>query len=344
MQTITKVALDAMGGDNAPAEIVKGAVDAVSSREDIKVFLVGQEDVVREELQKYPYPQERIEVVDAPEVIEMAEPPVQAIRKKKQSSLVVGMNMVKQREADAFVSAGSSGAVLVGGQTIVGRIRGIKRPPLAPIIPTETGISLLIDCGANVDCKPDYLAQFAVMGSIYMDKVFKVNNPRVAIINNGAEEGKGNDLVKAAAPMVASMPVNYIGNVEGRELTSGDVDVAVCDGFVGNVVLKLMEGFAKTLFSMLKQEFTSSIRAKAGAALLMPSLKNFKKKMDYTEYGGAPLLVVNGAVVKAHGSSNQKAYYHAVRQAYEMVKSGVHEMIKQEIGNAVSQLQQETEE
>ena len=191
MQTITKVALDAMGGDNAPAEIVKGAVDAVSSREDIKVFLVGQEDVVREELQKYPYPQERIEVVDAPEVIEMAEPPVQAIRKKKQSSLVVGMNMVKQREADAFVSAGSSGAVLVGGQTIVGRIRGIKRPPLAPIIPTETGISLLIDCGANVDARPEHLLQFAKMGSIYMENVVGIKNPRVAIVNIGAEEEKG---------------------------------------------------------------------------------------------------------------------------------------------------------
>lgn len=190
MQTITKVALDAMGGDNAPAEIVKGAVDAVSSREDIKVFLVGQEDVVREELQKYPYPQERIEVVDAPEVIEMAEPPVQAIRKKKQSSLVVGMNMVKQREADAFVSAGSSGAVLVGGQTIVGRIRGIKRPPLAPIIPTETGISLLIDCGANVDARPEHLLQFAKMGSIYMENVVGIKNPRVAIVNIGAEEEK----------------------------------------------------------------------------------------------------------------------------------------------------------
>ena len=209
MQTITKVALDAMGGDNAPAEIVKGAVDAVSSREDIKVFLVGQEDVVREELQKYPYPQERIEVVDAPEVIEMAEPPVQAIRKKKQSSLVVGMNMVKQREADAFVSAGSSGAVLVGGQTIVGRIRGIKRPPLAPIIPTETGISLLIDCGANVDARPEHLLQFAKMGSVYMENVVGIKNPRVAIVNIGAEEEKGNALVKETFPLLKELYDKY---------------------------------------------------------------------------------------------------------------------------------------
>ena len=186
MQTITKVALDAMGGDNAPAEIVKGAVDAVTSRGDIKVYLVGQTDVVQEELNKYPYPKERIEIVEAPEVIEMAEPPVQAIRKKKQSSMVVAMNMVKQKEADAFVSAGSSGAVLVGGQTIVGRIKGIRRPPLAPLIPTESGVSLLIDCGANVDARPEHLLQFAQMGSIYMENVVGVKNPRVAIVNIGA--------------------------------------------------------------------------------------------------------------------------------------------------------------
>ena len=244
MQTITKVALDAMGGDNAPAEIVKGAVDAVSSREDIKVFLVGQEDVVREELQKYPYPQERIEVVDAPEVIEMAEPPVQAIRKKKQSSLVVGMNMVKQREADAFVSAGSSGAVLVGGQTIVGRIRGIKRPPLAPIIPTETGISLLIDCGANVDARPEHLLQFAKMGSVYMENVVGIKNPRVAIVNIGAEEEKGNALVKETFPLLKECEdINFVGSIEAREIPHGGADVIVCEAFVGNVILKLYEVF-----------------------------------------------------------------------------------------------------
>lgn len=247
MQTITKVALDAMGGDNAPAEIVKGAVDAVSSREDIKVFLVGQEDVVREELQKYPYPQERIEVVDAPEVIEMAEPPVQAIRKKKQSSLVVGMNMVKQREADAFVSAGSSGAVLVGGQTIVGRIRGIKRPPLAPIIPTETGISLLIDCGANVDARPEHLLQFAKMGSIYMENVVGIKNPRVAIVNIGAEEEKGNALVKETFPLLKECEdINFVGSIEAREIPHGGADVIVCEPIL-SIITNYAEQFRFTV-------------------------------------------------------------------------------------------------
>ena len=333
-----------MGGDNAPGAILDGTIDALNAFEDLHIIAVGREEEIRKRLKDKNFDVDRLEIVHANDVISNEEKPVLAVRRSKDSSIVKGLNIVARGDADGFVSAGSTGAVLAGATLIIKRLDGVLRPALAPVLPTAKGGMLLIDCGANVDCKPDYLAQFAVMGSIYMDKVFKVNNPRVAIINNGAEEGKGNDLVKAAAPMVASMPVNYIGNVEGRELTSGDVDVAVCDGFVGNVVLKLMEGFAKTLFSMLKQEFTSSIRAKAGAALLMPSLKNFKKKMDYTEYGGAPLLGVNGAVVKAHGSSNQKAYYHAVRQAYEMVKSGVHEMIKQEIGNAVSQLQQETEE
>ena len=202
MQTFTKVALDAMGGDNAPTEIVKGAVDVISKRDDIKVYLIGQEDVVAKELSKYSFPKERIDIVDAPEVIEMAEPPVEAIRKKKQSSIVVGMNMVKNREADAFISAGSSGAVLVGGQVIVGRIKGIQRPPLAPLIPTEKGVSLLIDCGANVDARAEHLVQFAKMGSIYMEHVVGIKNPRVAIVNIGAEDEKGNALVKETLPML----------------------------------------------------------------------------------------------------------------------------------------------
>ena len=204
MQTVTKVAVDAMGGDNAPGEIVKGAVNAVNGRKDIKVFLVGQESAVREELAKYTYPTEQIEVVHAEEVIETAEPPVNAIRKKKQSSIVIGMNMVKQKEADAFVSAGSSGAILVGGQVIVGRIKGIERPPLAPLIPTEKGVSLLIDCGANVDARASHLVQFAKMGSIYMESIMGVKNPKVGIVNIGAEEEKGNALVKETFPLTKS--------------------------------------------------------------------------------------------------------------------------------------------
>ena len=332
MQTITKVALDAMGGDNAPAEIVKGAVDAVSSREDIKVFLVGQEDVVREELQKYPYPQERIEVVDAPEVIEMAEPPVQAIRKKKQSSLVVGMNMVKQREADAFVSAGSSGAVLVGGQTIVGRIRGIKRPPLAPIIPTETGISLLIDCGANVDARPEHLLQFAKMGSIYMENVVGIKNPRVAIVNIGAEEEKGNALVKETFPLLKNCPeINFIGSVEARDIPAGAADVIVCEAFVGNVILKMYEGVSSALLHQVKQGMMSTLRSKMGALLVKPALKTTLKSFDTSQYGGAPLLGLNGLVVKTHGSSKAVEVKNSILQCIAFKEEKINEKIKEQI-------------
>ena len=332
MQTITKVALDAMGGDNAPAEIVKGAVDAVSSREDIKVFLVGQEDVVREELQKYPYPQERIEVVDAPEVIEMAEPPVQAIRKKKQSSLVVGMNMVKQREADAFVSAGSSGAVLVGGQTIVGRIRGIKRPPLAPIIPTETGISLLIDCGANVDARPEHLLQFAKMGSIYMENVVGIKNARVAIVNIGAEEEKGNALVKETFPLLKNCPeINFIGSVEARDIPAGAADVIVCEAFVGNVILKMYEGVSSALLHQVKQGMMSTLRSKMGALLVKPALKTTLKSFDTSQYGGAPLLGLNGLVVKTHGSSKAVEVKNSILQCIAFKEEKINEKIKEQI-------------
>lgn len=332
MQTITKVALDAMGGDNAPAEIVKGAVNAVSSREDIKVFLVGQKDVVQEELNKYSYPDAQIEVVDAPEVIEMAEPPVQAIRKKKQSSMVVAMNMVKQKEADAFVSAGSSGAVLVGGQTIIGRIKGIKRPPLAPMIPTETGVSLLIDCGANVDARPEHLLQFARMGSIYMENVVGVKNPRVAIVNIGAEEEKGNALVKDTFPLLRECEdINFVGSIEAREIPHGGADVIVCEAFVGNVILKLYEGLSSTLISVIKKGLMSTLKSKIGAFLALPALKNTVKAFDASEYGGAPLLGLNGLVVKTHGSSKAKEITNSIYQCVTFCQENINEIIKERI-------------
>jgi glycerol-3-phosphate acyltransferase PlsX len=332
MQTITKVALDAMGGDNAPVEIVKGAVDAVSSREDIKVFLVGQQEIVQEELAKYSYPEERIEVVDAPEVIEMAEPPVVAIRRKKQSSMVVAMNMVKQKEADAFVSAGSSGAVLVGGQTIIGRIPGIKRPPLAPMIPTETGVSLLIDCGANVDARAEHLVQFARMGSIYMEYVVGVKNPRVAIVNIGAEEEKGNALVKETFPLLrACEDINFVGSIEAREIPHGGADVIVCEAFVGNVILKLYEGLSSTLIGVIKKGMLSTLRSKIGAALALPALKNTVKAFDASEYGGAPLLGLNGLVVKTHGSSKAKEITNSIYQCVTFCKENINDIIKERI-------------
>ncbi len=332
MQTFTKVALDAMGGDNAPAEIVKGAVDAISGRDDIKIFLVGQEDVVAKELSQYSFPKERIEVVDAPEVIEMAEPPVEAIRKKKQSSIVVGMNMVKNREADAFVSAGSSGAILVGGQVIVGRIKGIQRPPLAPLIPTEKGVSLLIDCGANVDARADHLVQFAKMGSIYMEHVLGVKNPRVAIVNIGAEDEKGNALVKETLPMLRECTgINFVGSIEARDIPKGEVDVIVCEAFVGNVILKLYEGLSSTLVGVIKKGLMSTLKSKIGAALALPALKKTLKAFDASEYGGAPLLGLNGLVVKTHGSSKAKEITNAIYQCVAFKENAINDKIKENI-------------
>ena len=332
MQTFTKVALDAMGGDNAPSEIVKGAVEAISGRDDIKIFLVGQEDVVAKELSQYSFPKERIEVVDAPEVIEMAEPPVEAIRKKKQSSIVVGMNMVKNREADAFVSAGSSGAILVGGQVIVGRIKGIQRPPLAPLIPTEKGVSLLIDCGANVDARADHLVQFAKMGSIYMEHVLGVKNPRVAIVNIGAEDEKGNALVKETLPMLRECTgINFVGSIEARDIPKGDVDVIVCEAFVGNVILKLYEGLSSTLVGVIKKGLMSTLKSKIGAALALPALKKTLKAFDASEYGGAPLLGLNGLVVKTHGSSKAKEITNAIYQCVAFKENAINDKIKENI-------------
>lgn len=330
MQEITKVALDAMGGDNAPMEIVKGAVDAVSSRKDIKVFLVGQEDVVKEELAKYSYPADQIEVVHAPEVIEMAEPPVVAIRRKKQSSMVVAMKMVKEGVADAFVSAGSSGAILVGGQTIVGRIKGVKRPPLAPIIPTETGMSLIIDCGANVDAKAENLVQFAQMGSIYMENVVGIKNPRVAIVNIGAEEEKGNALVKETIPMLHECEgINFIGCIEAREIPHGGADVIVCEAFVGNVILKLYEGLASTLIGIVKKGLMSTLKSKIGALLALPALKDTLKDFDAAKYGGAPLLGLNGLVVKAHGNSKAMEITTSINQCVTFKQQDINGKIKE---------------
>lgn len=332
MQEITKVALDAMGGDNAPVEIVKGAVNAVSSRKDIKVFLVGQEDVVKEELAKYSYPADQIEVVHAPEVIEMAEPPVVAIRRKKESSMVIAMKMVKEGQADAFVSAGSSGAILVGGQTIVGRIKGIKRPPLAPIIPTETGMSLLIDCGANVDAKSENLVQFAQMGSIYMENVMGIKNPKVAIVNIGAEEEKGNALVKETIPKLHECEgINFIGCIEAREIPHGGADVIVCEAFVGNVILKLYEGLSQTLIGIVKKGLMSTLKSKIGALLALPALKDTLKDFDASKYGGAPLLGLNGLVVKAHGSAKATEITNALFQCITFKQQDINGKIREHI-------------
>ena len=332
MQEKIKVAVDAMGGDNAPGEIVKGAVDAVNVRKDIQVLLVGKQDMVKEELKKYTYPKDQIRVVHAEEVIETAEPPVNAIRSKKDSSLVVGMNMVKQKEADAIVSAGSSGAILVGGQVIVGRIKGIERPPLAPLIPTEKGVSLLVDCGANVDARASHLIQFARIGSIYMEHVVGIKKPKVAIVNIGAEEEKGNALVKETFPLLKECKdINFIGSIEAREIPHGQADVIVCEAFVGNVILKLYEGLGSTFFRVVKKGLLSSLRSKAGAVLIKPALKSVLKTFDASEYGGAPLLGLKGLVVKTHGSAKALEVTNSIIQCVTFKEQDINGKIKNNI-------------
>lgn len=327
-----RVAVDAMGGDYAPVEMVKGAVDALAKTDQIEIALVGQEDVVRRELEKYSYPKDRIQVVHASEVIETEEPPVNAIQKKKDSSIVVGMNMVKKQEADAFVSAGSSGAILVGGQVIVGRIKGVERPPLAPLIPTEKGVSLLIDCGANVDARPSHLVQFARMGSIYMEHVIGIKKPRVAIVNIGAEEEKGNALVKETFPLLkACEDINFIGSIEAREIPHGGADVIVSEAFVGNVILKLYEGVGATLISMVKKGMLGSLRSKIGALLVKPALKETLKAFDASQYGGAPLLGLNGLVVKTHGNSKALEVCNSILQCETFSKQQINEKIRESL-------------
>lgn len=335
MEEMIKVAVDAMGGDHAPAEIVKGAVDAVKLRQDIKVYLIGRQEIVKEELAKHSYQGAQIEIVHAPEVIETAEPPVLAIRKKKQSSIVVGMNMVKENKADAIVSAGSSGAILVGGQVIVGRIKGVERPPLAPLIPTRKGVSLLVDCGANVDARSSHLVQFAKMGSIYMENVLGIENPKVAIVNIGAEEEKGNALVKETFPLLKNCPdINFVGSIEARDIPGGEADVIVCEAFVGNVILKLYEGVGATMLGMVKEGLMETLRSKIGALLVKPALKKTMKSFDASEYGGAPLLGLNGLVVKTHGSSKAKEVTNSIIQCVTFKEQEINEKIKRNIGGS----------
>ena len=330
MSEITKVVLDAMGGDNAPNAMVKGAVEAVSKEAGLKVILVGREEEITSELSSYNYKKEQIEVVNATEVIETAEPPVNAIRRKKDSSIVVGMKMVKKGEADAFVSAGSSGAILVGGQTIVGRLKGVERPPLAPLIPTEKGVSLLIDCGANVDARPSHLVQFAKMGSIYMEHIVGIKNPKVAIVNIGAEEEKGNALVKETFPLLKETKgINFTGSIEAREIPHGQADVIVCEAFTGNVILKLTEGLASTLVGKIKEGMMSTLRSKIGALLVKPALKATLKEFDASEYGGAPLLGLNGLVVKTHGSAKAKEVSNTLIQCVTFKNQKINEKIKE---------------
>lgn len=335
MEELVTVALDAMGGDYAPVETVKGGVDAVNASKEIKVLMVGDEEKIRKELAKYTYDPERIEVVGATEVIDNNEPPVQAIRNKKDSSLVRCQRLVKQGEADAMVSAGSTGAVLAGGQLIVGRIKGVHRPPLAPLIPTEKGFSMLIDCGANVDARAAHLLQFAKIGTLYMRHIMGIENPKVAIVNIGTEEEKGNQLVKEAYPLLRECSsINFIGSIEARNIPAGEADVIVCEAFVGNVILKLYEGVAMTLVHKLKASLNASFRGKVGGLLVKPAVKTMMKEFDATEYGGAPLLGLKGLVVKSHGSSNAYEIQNSILQCISFKKQNINVRIEEALNQS----------
>lgn len=327
-----KVVVDAMGGDNAPEVTVEGAVEALKVSDKISIILTGRTEDIKKELQKYSYDESRISIVQADDVIGFDEPPVMAIRKKKNSSIVVGLNLVKRGEADAFVSAGSTGAILVGGQFVVGRIKGIERAPLAPLIPTAKGPSLLIDCGANVDARPSHLVQFAKMGSIYMEHIVGIKNPRVAIVNIGAEEEKGNMLVKETYPLLKECTdINFVGSIEARDIPNGDADVIVCEAFVGNVILKLYEGLSNTLMHEIKAGLMLSLRSKIGGLLIKPALKKVVKGFIGEDQGGAPLLGLKGLVVKAHGSSGADDIKKAIIQCIQFSEEEINEKIKENI-------------
>ena len=324
------VAVDAMGGDYSPTEVIKGALDALKRDEGIKVILVGQREALEGKIpEEY---KDRCSAVYSTEVIGNDEAPVAAIRSKKDSSIVVGMNLVKEGNADAFVSAGSTGAVLVGGQLIVGRIKGILRPALAPLLPTEKGVSLLIDCGANVDARPEHLIQFARMGALYMEKVIGIKNPRVGIVNIGAEEEKGNALVKDTMPLLRKCDdINFIGSVEAREIPKGGADVIVCEAFVGNVILKLYEGVGSTLLGKIKEALTKTVFTKLGALIIKSSLKETLKSFDASQYGGAPLLGLNGLVVKAHGNSKANEISNSILQCKSFKEEALSEIIREKM-------------
>lgn len=324
-----RIAIDAMGGDNAPYEIVKGAIDAVNRDNDIVAVLVGKEDEINKIIDENTKDRSRIEVVHASEVISFDESPTKAIRGKKDSSMVVALKLLKDKHVDAFLSAGSTGAILVGGLFVVGRIKGIDRPALTGFFPNPKGYTVLLDIGANADCKARNILEFGVMGSLYAQKVLGISNPTVGLLNNGTEEGKGNELTKESfSLMKESSHINFYGNIEGRDMPMGTVDVAVTDGFTGNVVLKTTEGVASTIMKMMKDKLMSSTKGKLAGAMIKNDLKSLKAGFSADEVGGAPFLGVDGVVLKAHGNSNAIAITNAIFQAKKFKDSNYIEELK----------------
>ena len=344
-----RIAVDAMGGDFAPQACVKGAVDALREDSRIELILLGDKNAIEAELAGLSAGNDRISVIHCTETIEMAEAPVAAIQKKKDSSMVRGLMMVRKGEADAFISAGSTGALLVGGQVLVGRIKGVERPPLGAVMPTEKGMTLLIDCGANVDARPTWLLQFAEMGSIYMESAMKIPNPTVGILNIGAEEEKGNSLVKETIPLLkASSHINFIGSVEARDVPSGACDVLVTDAFSGNLIMKMYEGTATTIYRIMKNSLKSTVPGMIGGLLIKGTLKKkLLTKFDASAYGGAPLLGLKGLVVKAHGNSGPVEFKVAVEQCVQFYSENVNGKIRERMeaeADAIRKMKKKTEE
>ncbi len=337
-KNVVRIALDAMGGDHAPSVVVEGAV-AAAREFRVEVLLVGPQDTVRAELAKHDVSGLSLPIVHAEEVVGMQEHAATALRQKRRSSIAVGIKMVHDGEADAFVSAGNSGAVMASALFGLGRIQGIDRPALGTVFPTTTGKCFVIDAGANVDCKAEYLQQFAIMGSAYMERVLGIPDPRVALLSNGEEETKGNALVLESIPLLKSAPVNFVGNVEGKDIPNGGADVVVTDGFAGNVVIKLSEGLATALFDIIRAELTAGFTSKLAAALLKPAFRRVRRRLDYAEYGGAPLLGVKGVAIIAHGRSNALAIKNAVRVARQAVDQELVDAIKTGVaaGNTAGQ-------
>ena len=325
-----KIIVDAMGGDYAPGPQVEGSVRAAQEL-GIEIVLVGKEEILRKKLNETGYTGDNVTIRNADDIITNDDEPAKALRRKKDASIVVAANMLKNGEGDGLVSTGATGGVLAAGLLIVGRIDGVARPALAPALPTDRGPALLVDGGANADCKAVNLLQFGVMGSAYAGNALGKENAKVALVNIGAEEHKGNDVTRAAYEMLKKAPINFTGNIEGREIMDGAADVIVCDGFVGNVILKLTEGLASTLLRNIKQMFLKNFATKLCALGMKGAFSEFKKKMDYTEYGGALLLGLKHPVIKGHGTSDAKAVFSAIRQAEKFVSAGVVEQIKEDL-------------
>lgn len=324
-----KIVIDGMGGDNAPKSNVEGAVNAIKEY-NVDLIITGDKEILEKEFSNYEFDRNKLEIVHTTEIIENEDKPVKAIRAKKDSSMVVALKMVKEGKADAIISAGSTGALLAGGLFVVGRIKGIDRPCLCPVLPNaKRGMTMIADGGANVDCKPRNLVDFAAMSNIYAKKVLGMDNPKIALANVGSEEGKGNDLVKKAYEGLKNIDINFIGNVEARDVINDYTDIIVCDGFTGNILLKSAEGVAMSVMKLIKETLLSSTKGKIGAMFIKDDLKKLKSFMDYSEYGGAPLLGVNGGVIKAHGSSNSTAIKNAINQGIKFAKGNVVEDIKE---------------